>query len=139
MVDEISTAIQFGDAAPQIAQASTTTPGYVCIGPNRYTIFKLNTQVQGANHALGFDKNGLSCTANTAFRGAKELLGDNMRLTKFSVTPRPSAVSPSYYDIEVNIIYGTDDLFTGDNCNGGKGSQFCASAHLTTTVFRRKT
>ncbi len=74
--------------------------------------------------------------------GARELLGQHMRLSVLGVT--------SYGDlftIHIRVIYGDDDLLSptlpavpdwaSENCASQAGSQFCSISDLTTTVQRR--
>ena len=131
IMDDIAYEIQYGTAKPQIP-----SPQLVCIGPTRFSA-TLNAQVSGAVHGLLFDRNG---TGGCATPGSgKELLGENMRLTKFKVTPiAATASSPEHYDIVINVIYGDTDLIDGDNCKGTLGNQFCASAYLESSIRRRK-
>ncbi len=131
IMDDISYEIQYGTAKPQLP-----SPQLVCIGPTRFSA-TLNAQVTGATHGLLFDRNG---SAGCAAPGSgKELLGENMRLTKFSVTLVPATLaSPEHYDIIINVVYGDTDLIDGDNCRGTLGNQFCASAYLESSIRRRK-
>ena len=136
IVDDIAYEIQYNSSTPLITSGS---PFAICIGPTQF-FAKLDSNVSGPNHALQFTKDG-NTACDTPSPGAKELLGDNMRLTEFSVTGLPTGSSvPDYYKIVVNVLYGETDLAdTNDKnvCKGGSGSQFCASAHLETTVRRR--
>lgn len=136
IVDSIAYEIQYSTAEPvltPIAPGSFKTG--VCIGQTMFTATE-DTKVSGGDHALQFTKSGTG-TCGSASAGAKELLGENMRLTTFSV----EKIS-SYYVIKVNVVYGDDDLInnsvTPKRCNGGPGTQFCASAYLETSVQRRK-
>lgn len=70
-----------------------------------------------------------------------ELIGENMRLTRFNVTG-----TGSLYVIEVTIMYGDNDLIdkTGAPADwqckpraGLIGASFCAKSELTTTVAKR--
>ncbi|MEI6480789.1 MAG: prepilin-type N-terminal cleavage/methylation domain-containing protein [Candidatus Saccharibacteria bacterium] len=137
IVDDISYEIQFSTVIPEVF--STPTTASVCIGPTRFSA-KKGVNVGTGVHALLFQKN--SSGPCTALASGKELLGDNMRLTEFSVTQYPANVSvPDYYIIKLNIVYGDTNLADSTDpnvCKGGVGSQFCASAHLETTVRRRK-
>jgi prepilin-type N-terminal cleavage/methylation domain-containing protein len=69
--------------------------------------------------------------------GARELLNQHMRLGVLSITP-----NGDLYTVQVRVIYGDTNLLTSKNwatatCVSGAGSQFCATANLTTTVEKR--
>ncbi len=132
IIDDISYEIQYGTVKPQII----TSPLLVCIGSTRFSA-KLDTKVTGGVHGLLFDKNATSGCRAPALGSGKELLGENMRLTKFEVKGN-TPINPSFYTIKINVVYGDDDLIDGDNCKGVLGNQFCASAYLETSIRRRK-
>ncbi len=69
-----------------------------------------------------------------------DVIPDNMQLTRFKIVENP--VNSSSYDIDVWMAYGDHDLVLTDSdgsnrCNGSLGSQFCATAKISTTVTRR--
>lgn len=134
-----------------------------CIGTVRFT-FSVNKQVSdspsGANqqrHALWQDRPNTtspcspvdltetnpSTQSAAAVQGTqgKELVPKGMRLTEFEV----NSVSDRYYNVRVGIIAGDDEIIDMSNpdpaefkCQDStKGGQFCASAPLATTVYRR--
>lgn len=138
VMDNIAQAIEFGSSKPLPDSATIvstgSTSGAFCAG-NLHFIYSKNTPVKGAVHAFQVDNNTLSCTSTTP-TNSKELLGENMRLSKFSITK--SAVGD--YTIIVKVTYGDNDLINAEgSCNGGVGNQFCASSELQTTVHRRLT
>lgn len=120
----------------------------VCIGSSRYTYW-LGQQVQGGNHGLVVDTAPASGCAPAA--SGTELLGDNMRLTQFSVV-RP-ATNTGTYNLSIKVAYGDSDLLTTYNEDGSRvtgselkdtlcrsgiaGNSFCATSMLDTTVKRR--
>ncbi len=68
------------------------------------------------------------------------LVPDHVRLTRLKVIESPA--NSGIHAIDVWMAYGDNDLVhtdsTGHNiCEGGKGTQFCAISHLSTTVTRR--
>lgn len=118
----------------------------VCAGSSRYTYW-LGTQVNEGNHGLVLDGAPTgACSPGDGSTGS-ELLGENMRLTAFSVT-KPLTNSGTY-NVSIGVAYGDDDLLntfsTGSLqgeladtlCLGGIGSNFCATSMLDTTVKRR--
>lgn len=76
-----------------------------------------------------------------AFR--RELLGNNMRLTKFKIVDETG--TGQLFKISIGIAYGDDDLFNIDNADPfnsscrsiNEGGQFCATAAYETYVKRR--
>lgn len=88
------------------------------------------------NVSTGNDVNGVNVSAQW-----RELLGPNMRLSNFTLTPPapPLDVRPQSLAIEVNIVAGEDDLIdlVLGRCNVGSGSQFCASSPLSAYAVRR--
>lgn len=134
--------------APTSPNPNNGSPFYVCAGGNRYTYW-LGKQVKEGNHGLVIQQapNG-ACSSPVAGSGT-ELLGENMRLTAFSVT-RPTASSGTY-NVSIGVAYGDFDLlstFSQTNetiegnladtlCLGGIGSNFCATSSLDTVVKRR--
>jgi prepilin-type N-terminal cleavage/methylation domain-containing protein len=70
-----------------------------------------------------------------------ELMGQNMRLSLFNISSKPS-VGPDFYDISLTIAYGDDTLLNNpssttptciDNIPGG---QFCSVTTLSSGVYR---
>ncbi len=107
-----------------------STSGEFCIGSLGYT-YNLGTQVGGNNFALKTS----GCFNGKPAPNSKqtELLGKGMSLRTFSIVK-----SGDYYTITLLIAYGENDLLNADGlCNGGAGSQFCATSSLKTTVHRR--
>jgi Tfp pilus assembly protein PilV len=177
IVDDVSRAIQLntGQVSRLTINGNPVTPGNqvrgYCIGEVKRYSFVLNRQVTDSGtlqanqsrHALIAD-NTTGCSSNTPARqadtnaiplggtNARELLGQNMRLTKFSITQ----TSGDLYNITVRIIYGDNDLLcspsgpqgcapnanfppnaTDLTCKSSAGSQFCAVSELSTTVQKR--
>lgn len=137
VMSTLTQSIQFSgsDFEGQLPPAKTPavsppTSGEFCIGSLGYT-YNLGTQVGGNNFALKTSKcfNGKPAPNSEQ----TELLGKGMSLRTFSIEE-----SGDYYTITLLIAYGDDDLLNADGlCNGGAGSQFCATSSLKTTVHRR--
>ena len=164
--------------ANNISSGGTNISFYAyCLGTTRYT-FVLNGQVNSSildarydpdnfrlQHALWRDSvangSGASCVpANLTEKNpsllaggtnGKEMLGENMRLTKFDLLC--NAVS-NVCNFDLRVIYGDNDLMipipdsntvpTGPDatniptkCGAIIGSQWCAMSELKTTVLRR--
>lgn len=155
---EVSQGIQFSKDNRPAADSDTnndaqTTHGY-CAG-NKLISYRKNIEVSAnpivANHQ---DYHALvvqdtSCTtavalygASTLPSGARELLGENMRITKLDVTDLPISGSTSAKQVTVRVVFGHDDVLTTDSngntvCTNNVGSQFCAVSELSTTVRQR--
>ncbi len=155
VIDDVSREIQFG--ASKVEQPDANT---ICIGSKRYT-FDLHKRIvdtpsngHEANNALRKDSQGANQNgcAIGAGGGATELLGENMRLAKFSVTPVAQS-NDRLWNVTVKVVFGEDDLLDGFQqvdsdpygdssnvvCKGGTflGGQFCATAEISTVVYRR--
>jgi prepilin-type N-terminal cleavage/methylation domain-containing protein len=152
---------------PDIAAGSGAT-GFFCVGTTRYT-YALDRQQSDDNdtskkhilHALWADEPGVCAgitNANVAnyfstypvdltsavpstYNG-RDLLSDNMRLTRFAVD---SLVDKSIWQVRLTVVYGEDDLLTIDSdnpsrriCKGATvGTEFCAVSELSTIIKRR--
>lgn len=89
--------------------------------------------------------------------GERALLGENMRLTRFSVTPVSAAEAGTLKEgsqiwrVDISIAYGDQDLFSVDEsgdyvddqgsnrviCAPSTGAEFCSVVELSTIVSRR--
>ena len=183
LVDEIGRTIAYNDgtvSALHVSGAPISAPadGY-CIGSAKRYSFARGQQVTAGSLQSDQSYHGLvsdtvsNCTTGTpalsvktqpavlppapALVGARELLGDHMRLAKFVITP--DAADPTLYTVSVRVVYGDRDLLcspsvAGDcasdtptsvanlsaddlSCKPQAGSQFCAVSELTTTVKQR--
>ncbi len=178
LVDDISRAIQFNGGGV----FSTLGGNGYCVGSSKRYSYELNQQVTdtqpfSANqgyHGLVSDTDS-SCSSNSAtalnvaglradlategLTNPRELLGQNMRLTKFSIVGDES--TDNLYTINARIVYGDNDLLCSPKaddcdqsttstsavldadpnvtCKSNVGSQFCAVSELTTTVRKRVT
>ncbi len=142
---------------PDIAVGSPDT-GYFCLGNRRYT-YAIDRQLKAAPaantkqklHALWVDQPVGGCSLSTGpenldapAAGGRELLSENMRLTRFSVEPVTAGGIPDGYTISVSVAYGDDDLLYRegselqkrcDPASGGK--EFCAISTLVESVTKR--
>lgn len=117
-----------------------------CIGDHLYT-YKINTKISasGTGHALvvsdvpNCDISTTVTAQNITVATGRELLGANMRLTKFTVNPVDQLNGrPQSLEIRIAVVSGDDDLISATGlCNSGAGSQFCASSELYTFANRR--
>jgi len=167
-MDEISQSVQVSGGDVYLPQAVPVTKGNlqiknVCVGNVRYS-FAFKSQVtDGINydqskhqgpHAVWRDTltgpmDDTKCHAATPdmdksnLSGGTELLGQNMRLTQFSVTQPDATNSPSLYKIDIGVSFGDDDLLTSPTsddpglCKSVRGSEWCTSSVLHTSVVRR--
>jgi prepilin-type N-terminal cleavage/methylation domain-containing protein len=182
LVDDVTRGIQFGGSASSSVIAISDPSGGpnkgYCVGQGKRYSYVPNLEITGsANHyhalvtdtpnACGSGATPFNVQASTANlpAGAKELLGGNMRISKFDISQVNSI--PGLYNVSVRVVYGDDDLLCspslspagkggcdsnapdavpGDGTFNNKddlkcritiGSQFCAVAELTTTVQSR--
>ena len=160
ILGNISQAVQFSSAVNGFVGPLKTTGSPAsrafCVNNTRYSYLlgyevedTFNGSLHQSPHALVVD-NVPSCSvadsaqdlaAGTLDTGSQELLGPHMRLANLSVV-QETFVAPQTFLISVNVVYGDDDLLknpTAPNasCNGGTGSEFCASASLSALVEKR--
>jgi prepilin-type N-terminal cleavage/methylation domain-containing protein len=179
LMDEISQTIRLSgsnisyqnstSSGPLIAENRITDgAGLFCAGNKLYT-YALDRKVVGgsSNESLKEIKNAIisedvSCPDGIEMTPAqlgklnlqvagtqRSILGENMRLTKFSVTQivpaAPIKEGGELWKIDISIAYGDQDLirYTDDNginrvvCNAGTGTEFCSIVELSTIVSRR--
>ena len=163
-LEEVTQSIQFSSEPIRLPTLATPTPprinsgaahtGYFCVGPKLYT-YALDRKLTagGSNearkekaHVLWVDDDaclGLSPTPanlnSTALTGGRELLTENMRITRLAIVP-----AGNLYTVRISIAYGDDDLLevSGDNsrriCQSSKfGVELCATSELSATVLKR--
>jgi prepilin-type N-terminal cleavage/methylation domain-containing protein len=146
---------------PDVPVGNTDT-GYFCIGPKRYTYaldrkLSFNTSLTGKEkrHVMWVDQpiNGCAesatgpanlnltnpCSDGSCING-RELMGENMRLTKLVL-----AGTNTLQNISVSVAFGDDEnngpLVTESGRRICRGEsfivQFCAISELSTTAYRR--
>ena len=164
ITEDVSRAIQFGGNASTAQKAligsSPDEAYYLCVGGKRYT-YVLDKQVSDnpsngqAYHALVVDKPSVCNAPNEKFNSndvagssvatTQELIPSRMRLVEFSVVPVSSGGADNLYKITVSVAFGDDDLFEVKSdgkpdyrrCATTKGSHFCGTATLVTSVQER--
>jgi prepilin-type N-terminal cleavage/methylation domain-containing protein len=139
VLDSVSQTIQFGGS--HFESSPPPNPAY-CVNGTRYS-YKLGTQLNDPQTESVLKEEqgvGIGCRPDVDAVSSKELLGKNMRLSKFTITQ----LNNKLFLVTVKIAYGDDDLFspgTADSpdpvCLQDSGSQFCAVRELSTTVQRR--
>ncbi len=161
IIETVSQSVQFYGG--QVLRPATAPGAFVagtsyayCIGDQKIS-FVLGYQIADApatgkfqsKHAmvLNLPAGGCATSSPQNLRGSgaingRELLGANMRLSKFSI--QPITGSTNLYKITVKVVYGDDDLLkspatsTATQCNTVvKGTQFCAVSELSTVVEKR--
>ena len=132
--------------------------GYFCLGGRRYT-YAIDRQLKNApapntrqkKHVLWVDQPVGGCSMATGpenldapAAGGRELLSENMRLTRFVVEPVSSGGVANGYSIQISVAYGDDDLLYVEGSEPQKrcdpqsgGKEFCAISTLTETVTKR--
>jgi Tfp pilus assembly protein PilW len=167
VIDTIAQSIQFsGGAVTEATGARTAGNSYAfCIGNQRFS-YTLGYQLEDAPvaakhqsyHVLVQDvPSGSACSSATAAQNVrlaavtgKEMMGPHMRLSNLEVR---RITGTSSYEIKVRVVYGdfdllfsptpaapaaTDDTYPDAKCLGVKaGTQFCATAELSTVVQKR--
>lgn len=146
VMENVSRDLQFSNSKALRVNEADGRKVY-CIGDNRYT-YVLGTQVTNGAHGLVQDEAGNGCDPGD-FSTGKELLGENMRLTRFDISSNDGNRT---YQIGLGVAYGDSDLLTTYSadgltlegnlsdtlCRSGVvGSNFCATSILDTTVKRR--
>lgn len=137
VMDNVSQAIQYGGRdvrpSPQVVDTNTKDKGAFCTGKVRYRYQKNQVKDTASAWGLIVDDQGATCNEDANKGNAKELLGQNMRITELVIRQ-----VGDNYTINLSIAYGDDDLLDANNkCKVGAGNQFCATATLSTTVQRR--
>lgn len=139
-----------------------------CIGDVRFT-YVINRRLDSSLSAPGFSdadktmrhvlwqdrKTTTECTpvdlASQTLANGKDLVGEDMRLKEFSIRENVVPVLPGgrsdIAKIDVNIIYGVNELINFTDAPGTENpegcktgdvtAQWCAQSNLTTNVFRR--
>lgn len=149
ITNEVAQHLQLSDGYLTATNTSDPTRPVVsyCIDTTRYSAlvnYQIGSNSNQSLHVLWRDTVASgSCSAlsaatmNTATptAGGVELIAPSSRLTAFSI----AGTSP--FTISVGVAYGDDDLLhlagLNTTCNSGTGSQFCATASLTTAVSPR--
>lgn len=155
VVDDVTRSIQFGNAStnpllfyrPGTASFGGFTVNSICLGSVRYSFSQTASQGTAAGqirHAMWRDRTPddncapRNLTAVTPSADGESMLGDNMRVPSFTVTP-----SSNLWDIDLVISYGDDpNLFEPASnfsiCKGtSAGGQFCAASSFSTSVVKR--
>ncbi len=161
IADEIGESMRFsiGSYAPGAVvngpdiDASNSATGYFCLGTRRYT-YAIDRQLKASPnggkqkaHVLWVDQPVGGCGSaenlDSPVSDGRELLSENMRLTRLSIQPAPGAL-PDTYRIDIGVAYGDDDLL--DFVSGGQtkyckeaatGREFCAVSNVSLTVTKR--
>ncbi len=137
---------------PDIPANNPAHVGAFCIGSQRY-MYAIDRKVTdaGSNDANKEKRHGLwidqpaSCSDETALLdndtptpSGRELLGEDMRLTRLEVIQLPITGA---YQVNVGVAYGDEDLLETDGaykkCKVGPGSEFCATSNVSVTINRR--
>lgn len=159
VMDDISQAVQFGGGNLTNPAGENLAIGkdFWCVGTVRYSVNE-GVKFDGSS-GFGLARDIISdgiCRDDSAAPNGKplssgsyeELLQRNMRVSKFDIAP--VAGFGNVYRVSLKIAFGDDDLLEYDivggspdigtaRCKGGNntGSQFCATASLSTVLTRR--
>lgn len=151
IMNEVSNNIRLSSSVSPLNTASAGR-NYYCIGSHRYS-FKLFNMVDSSNHdnstkfgLLADQLTGNTACGNafdapvTALNNPTELLGNQMRLLSFSITPLSG--STTLYNVSIKVAYGQDSALTSASSPAAQcklqlgGNQFCAITSLTTVVYQ---
>jgi len=160
----------FQGAASVSPQMEGNSYTYYCVGNTRYTL-NFNNEVDlnnpeshappssGGNFGILKDTlpgNGSACdppcndqsgtcgSGVQKFQNPTELLGQNMRISRFSIA-QVTGANPNLYTVSITVAYGDTDLLDGvdgadttnPKCKGDiHGSEFCSVNNISTTVYR---
>ena len=128
-----------------------TSQGF-CLGQYRYS-YVLEKQLTSSNNYGLLQDTLQGCSSSTSsvdlsvnlptLNTPKQLLGNNMRISNFTITPsKPLNSTATGYQLVVEIDYG-NNLKAGINgynyqCPSGNiSSSFCAVAKIDTIIFQR--
>jgi len=153
VVNTISQSIQFGDPNLINTNYIGIPDGWFC-ADNDIFVYQLGQSVSTTTASLVESPLDTACpqaATTSSYPSGKELLGPNMRLTAFSVTPGPD----NTYVINIRVVYSVNNTFLigvtqssgptlyydqGSSkviCSGQSGQDFCATAGLQTVVESR--
>lgn len=175
LMDEITQSIQFsadvielspGPAGPNVQSANPASDNYrtLCVGDKRIS-FVIDRQVTGVvdetatvkttPHAVWIDNFSSCANANPEqvdlglpipTTGGREILGENMRLSRLNIGAVDS--SARLWNVRIGVVYGAQDLIEyadsdGDGIRearcrpGTSGTEYCAFSELNSMVQRR--
>lgn len=167
IIDQVSQSIQFGSASGVVASPAPNPPNSqaFCLNGNRYS-YVIGQQLapNNTNHVLVVDTPPCSGSSpspqNLSVGGgltttSRELIGPNMRLSKFSISS--PGVNTNLWEVTVKVTYGDSDLLCSPSVSGDcsstttssslgngdiickpfVGNQFCAISELKTVVQTR--
>lgn len=153
IIDEVSQQLETSKHGPLTGPDTSYGPVVVktyCVGITRYS-YVIGHQIgDGVRHVLWRDRvDPATCppgpnlvTSTIPSPGGIELIAPGSRLTAFPNDPSTPLDVTSPYEIVVGVAYGETDLLTATSgldvrCNNTNSRQFCAAAHLETTVLQR--
>lgn len=158
ITDELAQRLQYNNTDVTGGTGMDSNTRYYCVGTTRYTYVigqKIGDVIgaQTLRHVLWRDTPTGGCVRPTAgfmylanpnpSGQGTEMIAPNSRLTAMCINCASGALT-SPYTIQVGVAYGDADLLTSTNninasCISQAGSQFCATAALTTVVVQRYT
>ena len=149
ILNNVTSSIRLSTTVSPLNQA-TGGRSYYCVGGHRYS-FILFQEVNTSNHdnasrfgLLADEPNGDGCgnpfdVPTTPLVNPTELLGNNMRLLAFSITPLSTG---SAYSVDVTVAFGDDSVLSNPRSpnaqcqGGGNQTQFCSITHLSTVAYQ---
>lgn len=175
VADDIGRTLQMsgGTIVPSGAMPVNGAIRGICVGTQRYS-YAQGKQISSTTHVFVADTVANGCVAgpggtaplsqsqmNSLAGGARELVGERMRLVDLQLTQ--DAGNPRLYNIKVRVAYGDNDLLcspsmSATDCNvigtspsmalatpptdlicktAKAGTQYCAVSEIVTTVVKR--
>lgn len=151
IMDVISQSIQFGggDVIGTASAPAPSTDYAFCVGNQQFS-YRLGWQSEDKaedipnnqlRHVL-VQRSASDCNPQDLSSQSivgRDLVGTHMRLANLVV----QNVGPNLYRVQVRVVYGDNDLLfnptaTNASCKGQQaGTQFCATAELSTIVVKR--
>lgn len=153
IMNRLAQDIQFSTAFTPIQDAPDGSYSYFCIGNDEY-VYQVGQEVESNPTGPHQGTSGFVMLSNVGAcsdpgmpdpAGARELLGDSMRLANLEVQDQ----GDHSFTIDLKVIYGDDDLLTpnvthitsdqwaNEQCQSQTGQEFCATVTLSTAVTQR--
>lgn len=149
IADTVTGAIQFGSAGvvlPDNAAGSVGSIKQFCAGGYVFAFQEgapFHSSQSLATHPGLYmrpmsDEGICAPLSNSDYTGGQQLLGENMRLTRLTLTRQDD----NLYVFSFRVAYGDDDLLTATTgtdvgCKPDRGSEYCAVSGLTVSVQKR--
>ncbi len=142
IADAVSNAVKYSPSrAASVDYMESDDRSAVCAGGYVF-VYKLHekyTKDDAAATGMYMQPQGKDgCSVAPKSEKSQQLLGNNMRLTDFSLTE----VADGMNTLKVSVIYGDDELIVdpgseNSRCTTDRGNEYCAMSKLEATIGRR--